>query len=322
MRLTNNLIIRGYLSNLNSSLNELNKLNDLMSSQRSFSKASDDPATALKAYKVRRSLSDISVYKNNIGDAKARFTEIESSISALNDIVTEASTKVLQGRNGTMSESQRGIIVSALREMQQQILNIANSKFSDKYIFGGSNVKSAPFTVDSSGALLYNGIDVDTGTFAADNLYLDIGLGISMDALGDVNSQSALDISYPGNELLGSGKDGNGISNNLYNILGSIADIFESNDLTNLEAYADKLSQKQEDIRVMYANIGERTKFIEFLDSRFSSDENNAKIKQSDLESVDMAQAILDFKSQENAYNAALMMGSRVITRSLIDYLN
>ena len=211
--------------------------------------------------------------------------------------------------------------------MQQQILEISNSKFSGKFIFGGPNVKQPPFTLvtdptDIDGSkLLYNGVDVDTGIFTNEPIYVDIGLGLSTDTAGNIIPQSAFNKSHPGSELLGTGVDADGISNNLYNVVGEIAKMFQTNDLTNIDKYINKFSKNVEEVMVQYANVGEKSKSLEYLSNRLDTDENNALHKQNDLETVDLAKSILDFKNQEMSYNAALQMGAKILQLSLVDYL-
>ncbi|MPN19283.1 hypothetical protein SDC9_166650 [bioreactor metagenome] len=182
-------------------------------------------------------------------------------------------------------------------------------------------MKSAPFTLES-GTLCYHGIDVDSNTgFESEEIYYDIGLGLKTDVSGQVIEGSAFNISNPGSEVFGTGTDGNGISNNLYNLLGDLAQQFEDDDLSNLDLYLGKIETIGEDITIDYVNVGQKTNFLDFLESRLKTNEYNAKSKQSRLEGIDEAEAILDFKTQETAYNAALAMGSKILQATLLDYM-
>jgi flagellar hook-associated protein 3 FlgL len=321
MRLTSNMIMRNYLTNLNNSLNTLNDANQTVATGMKFQKMSDDPATGLKAFQVRKNLARIDVYQNNIQDIKNESIDVEASISSLKDIVTNVATQVMQGKTGTYSETDRKAIAAVLQAMQQQILSIANSKIGDKILFGGSNVKNIPFTLDVSGNLQYNGIDVNIATTANETVYSDIGLGLSTDSSNNIIAQSAFNISNSGSDLLGTGVDADGISNNLYNIVGEIATMFENNDLTDIDKYVNKLSEKSDDVLIQYTNIGEKNNFLDFLSSRLDTSKQNNFEKQNNLESVDQAKSIIDYKNQENAYNAALQMGTKILQASLMDYL-
>ncbi|MHC1695467.1 MAG: hypothetical protein AB9835_09430 [Eubacteriales bacterium] len=320
MRLTNNLMSRNYLRGLSKNLNKLNDLNTKVTAQRRFLSVSEDPANAMKAFNIRKSLSRIDLYKNNISDIQGILDESESTISIINDTVTDALDKVLQGQTGTNDASSRKVIADALRSFQSRILNAANAKYGDKYLFGGNNVKDMPFTVDAAGKLLYKGMDVDTAAFSTETLFVDIGLGIQFDGGGNVRPESAMNVANSGIDLLGSGTDGNSISNNLYNLIGSIAAKFEANDMTDIQLYADKLSSKSDDIRIQYVGVGEKSNFISFLKDRLDMSEINASVKQKDLEALSLEEGILQFSDQELLYNACLQMGTKILQPSLLDY--
>lgn len=321
MRLTNNMMERNYLTNLNNSLNTLNNLNQEVATSRSFQKISDDPTTAAKAFQVRNALSNIGIYQSNIADAKNTLADVETNVSALKQIVTSVQTQVSQGQSGTYNDVDRKSIASALRDAQQEILAVANAKSGDKFIFGGSNVNQTPFTLDSSGNLFYNGTNVDTATIANEAVYSDVGMGFSMDASNNVIPQTAFNIANSGSQLLGAGTDSDGISKNLYNIVGQIATMFEKNDLTNIDKYVNKLSNSSDNVIMQYTNIGSKNNFLDFLNNRLESSKQDNTTKQTSLETVDQAKSILDYKNQENAYTAALQMGTTILQSSLMDYL-
>lgn len=322
MRITDRMINNNYMSNLNESLRSVNDCNEKVTSGRNYLKGSEDPSTALKALKVRQNLSRISLYKNNVEEASDTLADLETAVSEINSVVTGAIENITQTRSDSYSDTDRDITAELLRSYQAEILDIANSRSSDKYIFGGSDMKTMPFSLDD-GVLSYHGTDVNSNTgFDEESVYYDIGLGLQTDASGNVLAGTALDISNPGSEIFGTGTDDDGIPNNIYNLLGDIADMFDNNDLSNLDGYMDKLESYSDDIIVEYADVGQKSNYMEFLSDRFDSYELNSQTKQKSLEVLDSAQGIIDYNTQENAYEAALAMGSKLIQNSLLDYMS
>jgi flagellar hook-associated protein 3 FlgL len=308
------------MKNLNKSFDTLNRLNSISTTGELYTKASDNPAATIKAFSVRRDLSKINLYKSSIVDVKNILTDVEATISSLNDLTIDIGTCIEQAKNNTYSETERKAIAEVLKNYQVQILNNANKKSAGRYIFGGTNIKDLPFTV-SDGKLYYNGVDVDTGTFKDEHIYVDLGMGMTSSTSTQVNDNTAFDIAYPGIDLLGHGVDSDGISNNLYNIVGDLIEMFENNDVSGLDQYAAKFEQKRSDILVQYADIGEKTNFVDFLDTRLRIDEENAYVKQDSLEYADIAEALMNVAYQRFAYEAALKVGSDILQSSLLDYL-
>lgn len=320
MRLTDSIITKNYLKNLNSNLKDLTDKNIRVAAQRRYMTMSEDPATALKAMKVRKNLYKNSIYAENLTNAQGILDQYESAIANINEIVTEAKAQVAQGRTGTSDELVRKSVANALRGYQTAILAAANTKYANDYIFGGESVGKPPFTVDENGNLLYHGKNVDTETFEEESRYIDIGLGLSIGEDG-VNSQSALNIANSGAVLLGTGKDKNGVTNNLYNLLGILAQKIENNDLEDIQIYADKLEEKSDDIRLQYVSVGEKTNYIKFFTERLKAEESNLKTKQSEFESIHIEEGIIEYSEMEVFYNACLKMGTKLLQPSLLDFL-
>ena len=321
MRLTNNMISKGYLKSLNSSQTEMNDMNTRIAAKRKYIKFSKNPVNAMKAMKVRQSLSRIDVYSSNLSSAQDILNQYESTISNINSLVTEATAQFMQGITGTSDESVRRTVADALRGFQKSILAAANAKYAGDYIFGGNNTGDIPFSISAGGKLLYKGQDVDTGVFGPEERLIDIGIGLTKDADGKIITQTAMNISNSGAELLGTGIDTDGITNNLYNLLGEMADILENNEADKFDIYTNKLQKKADDIRIQYVNVGEKSDYISFFTERLKSEQVNLQINQSKLESIDFAESITIFGELELAYNACLQMGTKILQPSLLDFL-
>jgi flagellin-like hook-associated protein FlgL len=322
MRLTDNMITGNYLRSLNRNSQDLNDLNTKISAGRKFMKMSEDPASAVKAFDVRKDLTQGDLYASTLGDSQALLDEAETSLSSISETATNALTTINQGINGSLDASDRSTIANTLRSYQQMILGAANVKASDRYLFGGSGFGSTPFTLDGSGNLLYNGQSVDTGTFSQEHRYVDIGLGLTVSGGGTVSSQTALDVAYSGADLLGTGTDASGLPNNLYSLIGKIADKIEAGDTADIKTYVDKLEQSSDSVRMQYVAIGEKSNYISFFTDRLSSEKITSTEKQNDLEGLTIEEGAIQYAEQQNMYNACLQMGTKLIQPSLLDYLD
>ncbi len=164
MRITMGMISKQYSQNLNRTLGALNDAGTRSANFRKFNKASEDPFSASKAFRLRREYQQNQDYQNNADRIKSMLASAESCVDTVNEIAQEAGAEdVLKAINGTMSSSDRSAIATKLRTMQEAIVSAMNTKFGDKYLFGGSDSDTPPFSVDADGNLLYRGINVDTG---------------------------------------------------------------------------------------------------------------------------------------------------------------
>jgi len=314
MRVADNTITRNYLNNLSSNTEQLYADSTKVSSGKSYQSASEDPADAIKAMKVRSTLAKITAYQGNIDEVSGILSERETAVSELNKITTEAKAKIIQGESGTYNEADRKTIAETLRSYQNTVLSLSNQMYTDKYVFGGVNDYNTPFAVGSDGRLKYQDISVDDpGTFNPEEVYCDIGLGS--------DGASAYNVSSPGSKLLGTGVS-NGTTNNLYNLLGDIADEFSKTDLPDITKYTDKLDTISNNLLVSYTSIGEESSYLTTFSDRLTTSKTNAVTAQSKLENADTAAASVEYSAQETAYQATLQVGAKLIQKTLLDYLS
>src|SRR5665648_149699 len=125
MRITNRMITTKYISSINNLSSDLYKLNAQISSGRSFSKASENTSAAVRAFQVRRDMSSTEGYTSNIQHAQSTLANSELSISQIQELVQTAQDKILQGQNDTQSDSERNIIATELRNIQEQLLPVS-----------------------------------------------------------------------------------------------------------------------------------------------------------------------------------------------------
>jgi flagellar hook-associated protein 3 FlgL len=72
---------------------------------------------------------------------------------------------------------------------------------------------------------------------------------------------------------------------------------------------------------VSITDIGSKTNYLDFLKLRNEDNQFNLNEKLVEVEEVDSAEAIVDFKMQEYSYNAALSMGNKILQNSFIDFM-
>lgn len=330
MRITTNQVLNNYQRNLSNSNNELNSTMNKVLTNRNFSKASEDPAAASKAFKLRKEYLANEDYLDNVESVTSHFDAVESSAMQMNTVVKEANALVLQGISGSSSLSQRETIATSLRNMQESLVLSANSKLGDSFLFGGQNTSTAPFEL-SNGRLMYFGKDVgstdaavqaDLEQMSGEAIYVDIGLGLSYDS-GSLNKNSAFNIAESGLNVLGYGT-ANGVDKNIVNLLGSLADELDNETLdeSKIKTLTDQLTESKSDLTDYLATLGTKSNFLEKTQDRLTDTQTNLNTEINSLENVNLAEAITNYSWAQYAYNAALKVGNGILSQSFIDFMN
>lgn len=343
MRVTQSSLSRNYIRNLNRNLSDLASSNTRLSTQRRFTRVSENTADAARAFTIREQLYKNEQFLVNIRDAEGELSSTESNLMSINSILQSVEERLVQSLNGTLSTEDREIMAREVDNLKAQILQIGNAKYGSKYLFGGSNNNTAPFSVDAGDALLFNGVkaedivlDPETGkpsiansdgTFKAvsenADVYIDIGLGLTMKRQ-DIDSKTALKISTSGIDVLGFGRteiNGTEMPNNIYSLLDKIAADLRSNDTTLLGDDLTHLQNKSKALLINITDIGNREAFLSRSADKIETDILNLKKTQNALEGIKLEEEITTNKSFEMAWMVTLQLGSKIIPPSIFDFM-
>lgn len=331
MRISTNAVLRNYRSGLNKSINKLNAARDRTLTERKFVKASEDPASATKAFQLRREYLKNEDYIHNVSVAQGEISATESSLMQINEMGKTVKEGLLRGVTGTLSPEARNAVAQNMEETAESMVMSMNARYGDKFMFGGASTKEAPFELKDN-KLYYRGIDVNTNNpdelaklqeLAKETNYMDLGFGLKKDNAGNIINGTAYETSRPGIDILGFGNDGEGISKNLITLTLQLADEMRKDPIDNakLDKMSDQFDKNFNQNIDKVTQYGTNSKFLEDTETRLIESRLNLNKKILDTENVDLAQAITEFSWAEYAYNAALKVGNSILSQSFIDFM-
>lgn len=311
MRITNNMMMSNFLSDLNHNMTSVQKYQDQLSSGQRIRNLSDDPVGIITALGAKEKLNKLDMHTKTVGDANSWLKQTETSLDQVNETIKQVYEETVKASNGTLSATDKQAEATFIEQMRQQIVQAGNSTFGGRYIFGGYNTTTPPFTYNGvTGELDYNGVDLVTAPAATTNA---LGAQVIQYATG-VNVKT--DVSINGVQLMGTGTD------NLNQILTDLVSALNANaDSTTLQGFVDKLNDKQQDVLSQLADVGGRTNRLNMMADAYSDDESNYTEVYSNVVDADIAQATMDFKMAQAVYTSALQVGSMVIQPTLVDFL-
>lgn len=173
-------------------------------------------------------------------------------------------------------------------------------------------VVNDPVTGSPFGEMLYNATN-----------YVDIGLGHTFMDTKDgkvINPETVLPYTYSGVEVFGMGKT-DGMSNNIYSLMGEIVESLENNDVETLGKQFDHLADVRSTLLIGLTDIGTRSNFIDDMEEIHKNDKLNYQTRQKDVEAVDLAEESMYNKNHEMAWMVTLQLGSKVLPSSLFDFI-
>lgn len=310
MRVTNNMLLDNYLNNLYGNLSKMDKLQTQVATNKRITKLSDDPMGVISSMKCRVKLYKIDQYRDNIENARTWLTQTESSVLEMNEVIKSAYETSVHVANDYMTEDDKSAAAELIGQLRDHVLTIGNSKVGDKYIFGGYNVTNKPLTVDAAGNILYNGLDLtnesDPALIAENEQIIEYEIG------DDLKTQ----VSVTGTRLLKMG------DNNIYSVLDDLYNALKSNESAEvIDEYVGKLQDCQTHVLSIESELGGRTNRLELVSNRYDEEFLNYTKTKSEIEDVDLAEAVMNFEMAKAVYTSALQIGSEIIQPSLVDFL-
>lgn len=316
MRITSGMLINDYIRNLNKNYNEMGILQTQLSSGKSILKSSDNPSATRKAMEIRSSILRIKQYTGNVIDAKEWCAQTETALNEINSLIGRVYELTVEAANGSNGEGELNAIADEIEQLMEQLVVSANTSFGSKSIFGGMNTMSKPFEVrdiDGENVIFYNGHNLNELTLPENEeafeslreqrVNYEIGFGTKMD------------ISFNGIDILGAGPD------NVYATLDRLVTALRAGDNEVISESVDIMRNKQNNIISLLGEIGGKTNRLDLFAKRLEGDDNNYTIMLEDTEGIDIERVLLEFRTKEMIYQAALTAGSRIIVPTLADFL-
>ena len=336
MRITTNAILRNYKSNLANSMSALDTARNKVMTGRQFSSAAENPASALRSSVLERkyvkTLDNISSAK----DAQSFLDSQESAAMQISDLALTLTKQYgLEALNGTSgTEEIRKTYADAWRSAQESLILSLNSSYEGKYVFAGSDGKNPPFALSTDPKtgkqiLTYRGLDVNDpankaklAELAKDTTYVDLGFGLTENN-GVIDPSSAFNTSLPGLNLVGYGQDANGTTKNMVLLAGEIADCLEKEpfDKEEYEKLLNSFEDGRNSVLEQVTTLGTKSSFLENSLERLEDNKLGLSTQLDNVVNIDMADAITQFSWAQYAYNAALKVGTNILSPSFIDFM-
>ncbi|MGD9174911.1 MAG: flagellar hook-associated protein FlgL [Desulfobacterales bacterium] len=303
MRVTLNTMTESLVRYLNAQNEALYDRQTIIASQKRINKSSDDPIAMGKILDYRQTQSSIDQYQANIQSGMTRLDFTETTLSLVDDLLQVVRSIGQTEADGTTESRQWA--AEEVKMLYDQILDLANSKLNNNYIFSGYQTKTAPFSRDDSLATTFDRYTVAYDGDAGDARYI-------------VANNTEVTINADGRPLFHYAAGG-GV--NIFDALRDLIVGLENDDTNAISAQSGMLDQARTQIN----NIRAANPTIYYQLELTEKHWQNYKPKIQDLlsseEDADITKAVVELQSIELAYQTILATTARIIQPGLIQFL-
>jgi flagellar hook-associated protein 3 FlgL len=282
---------RSLQTNLGKTSTILNELYVTSSTGTAVAKASDNPSSVGSILGCRSDIVKGERYVENCKHVQDSLANAEISIDSIEDLMTRAKEIAVAGANDSLSTADKATLADEISQLYQELLDLANTQISGKYIFAGYNDQTVPF---SGSPVTYNGtgdqqmIEISPGTTVAKNI------------TGDDLFMSPI---------------------NLFTTLEDLQTALTSGSSADVSAMLTPLEAAAEQVRAQQSALGNTSAR---MDDMISMHENALLLLKTTLsrhQDADLTEVLAEIAKMETSLEATMQVTARVSSLSLMDYL-
>ena len=282
------------MADLQKSMQRVEQSQTRVSSGRKINRPSDDPVGVERSLGYRKRLSEITQNLRNIDNALAHLNQTEAVLSEANNSFIRLKELTVQMASDTVSEKERANAAIEVENIKEHLLQLANTKLGGQYIFAGGKTSTRPFE-QLSGKIEYRG----DATIRQ----------------REIDVETTIPINVPGSQIFGTSTSG------IFASLNELENALSGNNITSIRKSLDDIDAHTETIITARSRIGSWTERAESTRDSLQEIELSVTKSLSQTEDIDLAEAMTELLSNDNAYKAALASTSLVIRPSLLDFL-
>jgi flagellar hook-associated protein 3 FlgL len=265
----------------------------IVSTGKKLNTVSDDPQGASQVLNLSGLKSAAQQYSKNLDTAKGFLGFTESALDEANQLIKRGYELAVSGANGATSQEGRDAMATEVNQIQQRLVELGNTTGpGGQYIFAGQMTDSKPFNLAGS-VLTFNG--------DANNINV------------ETSPNDTMTVNTPGEQLF----------RNAFNELESLKTNLQGGNLAGLSGVNVKNLQ---DAQTQFTNargvVGTKLKTVEQLKDHTTRRIDDFTVGISQIEEVDMTEAIMNYQLAETAYQAALSTVSQASRLSLVDFIS
>jgi flagellar hook-associated protein 3 FlgL len=302
-RITNNMISRSLLADLNDVASRQAATRRQMSSGKAITRPSDDPYAAGRALALRNELDAIQQHSRNVREAQGWMAVTDTALAHIGDMAQRARELVVQGATDTLPQTSRDAIAAEIDQLIAGMKQEANATYDGRYVLAGSRTNVPPY---------------DSRVLAPPAAPNDTYGGDAVKQQREVGPAVRMEVNITGDRALG-GDPGDG---KMLDVLRNVAAHLRAGDTAALGTSDLKaLTGQIEQVLGIRAEVGAGMNRLETAAARLDETEESATSLLSETEDADMAKTLIAYSTQQAVYQSALNAGSRIVQTSLLDFL-
>ncbi|GBD00115.1 Flagellin [bacterium HR17] len=295
MRITPSILARQAVAHINQNADAINASLEQLGTGRRIRRASDDPTGTVLALRLQRDIVVTDDDRQRVEQALPYLQAMDSALNQAIAILQRARALVLQASNDTLTSDQRTAIAKEMEALRSELVQVANARIGDRYLFAGTNILTKPFVTDLVGNVVYQG----------NNDQMQVALG----------NDETVPVTASGASVFQAGED-------VFAVLKDAIAAMNAGDTETLRTtLLNRLDAGVQQILNAAASFGAQANRSERTIDTLQQQGQSFRIALSPVLDADIADAIATYQLRQTTLQATLFAASRILPLSLVDFM-
>ena len=156
-RVTNSMIQNLMLSDMHNNLSRLLDYQQQLASGKKHARPSDHPIDVTRELALQTTLLENKQYIRNQDDAMTWLSNTDAAFNQMTDVAHRIRELTIYAGNGALGPGETQAIAAEIKELQEELRNIANYSVEGRFLLSGLATGVRPFERDAQGNVVYNG---------------------------------------------------------------------------------------------------------------------------------------------------------------------
>lgn len=321
MRVTSKMLTMSLINNINTNLQKLGKYQNQMTSGAIISKPSDNPIAMARLLNTKSALKAREQFVRNMEDAVGWLDTADGALNSANEVLQRARDLAMTGSTATTPDESMAALAAEVNDLVGDLLQIANTNYAGRYIFGGGKSAAAPFaavTAEGGRITAVEFIGTDFAGLTAGEVSQQLNRIYSREV--EIEVGITIDIAA-GKMAFHTAADGSGSVNAVFEKLIELRNALDGGDKEAVGSLLGDFDKMIDNMLSERTIVGAKVNRMETALHRSAAMELHLTELMSKLEDADYFAASTAFKTQLAVYEASLATGAKIIQPSLLNFL-
>ena len=267
---------------------------------------SDAPDQAAAIQRLKSVLAKQASYDKTLTTVQARLEGEDTTLKSVSDLLIRAKEIATQSANGTLNTSNRQALAVELKGVRDQMLSLANSKDSNgNYFFSGSRLKQSPFSQDDQGEV----------TSQVDQTRIQVQVG----------DQRSIPLNRSGTEafvgVVRTDASGQKSTREFFGVMDDLIAGVTNSDPKAMTRGVGEMDNLLNGVSLAQANVGTDLNVVDQQKQVISDTNLTLKTTLSNIEDLDMAEAITKMNKQMLSLEASQSSFAKITQLNLFNFI-